>query len=127
MADIEKEWQPPTEMTIGPLCWKLGEDGRYAFLDGAIGGRYQCGVSESLLVKRLAAALEDLDELTTKIDALQTCEAWLQKQVAERDAELAELRKTAAALMEIAASGADPLARRRMLDAMAMDSFAENG
>ena len=93
MADRKKEWQPPTEMTIGPLCWKLGEDGRYTFLDGAIGGRYPCGVSESLLVKRLAAALEDLDELREKVDSLQTCEAWLQKQVAERDAKIEVLRK----------------------------------
>lgn len=61
------------------------------------------------------------------VSALTTCEAWLQKQVAERDADLVELRKTAAALMEIAASDADQKTRQRMLDRMAMESFAENG
>ena len=75
----------------------------------------------------LDEAAAEIQRLRGKVAALETCEAWLQRQVAERDAELAELRKTAAALMEIAASGADPLARRRMLDAMAMESFAENG
>jgi hypothetical protein len=59
----DSEWKPPQKMTIGPLCWQLGADGRYTFIDGAIGGRYQCGASESLLVKRCAAALQDLEEL----------------------------------------------------------------
>jgi hypothetical protein len=59
----DSEWKPPTEINVGPLCWQLGSDGRYTFIDGAIGGRYQCGASESLLVKRWAAALQDLEEL----------------------------------------------------------------
>jgi uncharacterized protein YPO0396 len=70
---------------------------------------------------------EQTARLSAKVAALTTCEAWLQKQVAERDAELVELRKTAAALMELAASDADQKTRRRMLDRMAMESFAENG
>jgi hypothetical protein len=86
-------------------------------------------------------AAQEIERLVKKVAALSLCEAWLQKQVAdlqfamrwneerfqEKDAELAELRKTAAALMEIAASGADATTRRRMLDRMAMESFAENG
>jgi type II secretory pathway component PulM len=86
-------------------------------------------------------AAQEIERLSEKVASLTTCEAWLQKQVAdlqfamrwneerfqEKDAELAELRKTAAALMEIAASGADATTRRRMLDRMAMESFAENG
>ena len=45
----------------------------------------------------------------------------------EAAAEIARLRKTAATLMEIAASGADASRRRRMLDAIAMESFADDG
>jgi glycine cleavage system regulatory protein len=69
----------------------------------------------------------EMGRLSNQASALTTCEAWLQKQVAERDTELAELRTTAAALMEIAASDADATTRRRMLDRMAMESFAEDG
>ena len=42
-------------------------------------------------------------------------------------AQLSSLRKTAATLMDIAASGADPLQRRRLLDRMGAESFAEDG
>jgi len=65
--DAQTEWKPPQQMTIGPLCWQLCDDGRYTFIDGAVGGRYQCGASESLLVKRLAAAQQDLDKLRTAL------------------------------------------------------------
>jgi hypothetical protein len=75
MEDKETDWKPPHEMTIGPLCWQLGADGRYTFIDGAIGGRYQCGASESLLVKRLAAAEQDLAELRKQIASLRLTDA----------------------------------------------------
>ena len=42
-------------------------------------------------------------------------------------AQLSSLRKTAATLMDIAASGADPKHRRRLLDRMGAESFAEDG
>jgi len=41
--------------------------------------------------------------------------------------EVAALNESAAQLYDIAASGADPLKRLRMLDRMALESFAENG
>jgi hypothetical protein len=82
---------------------------------------------ESLLLAAGDLLEHQLVKVAQERDALRTCEAWLQKQVAERDAELVELRKTAAALMEIAVSGSDATTRRRMLDAMAAESFAENG
>ncbi len=41
--------------------------------------------------------------------------------------QLSSLRKTAATLMDIAASGADPNHRRRLLDRMGAESFAEDG
>jgi hypothetical protein len=82
---------------------------------------------ESLLLAAGDLLEHQLVKVAQERDALRTCEAWLQKQVAERDAELVELRKTAAALMEIAASVSDATTRRRMLDAMAAESFAENG
>jgi uncharacterized protein YPO0396 len=72
-------------------------------------------------------AAEEIGRLSTQAASLSVCEAWLQQQVAERDTELTELRKTAAALMEIAASDADATTRRRMLDRMAMESFSEYG
>jgi hypothetical protein len=70
---------------------------------------------------------KEMGRLSTQAASLSVCEAWLQQQVAKRDTQLAELRTTAAALMDIAASGADAKTRRRMLDRMAMESFAENG
>ena len=42
-------------------------------------------------------------------------------------AEVAVLKQSAAKLHDIAASGADPTKRRRMLDQMAEESFAEYG
>ena len=42
-------------------------------------------------------------------------------------AEVAVLKDSAEKLYDIAASGAEPPHRRRMLDQMAMESFAENG
>ena len=42
-------------------------------------------------------------------------------------AEVAVLKQSAAKLHDIAASGADPTKRRRMLDQMAEESFAEDG
>jgi len=47
--------------------------------------------------------------------------------LAAKDAEIARLRITLAKLYDIAASGSDPLERRRMLDRLGMDSFAEDG
>jgi len=84
-----------------------------------------CGTTEVDFCVPLAD--EQAARLSAKVAALTTCEAWLQKQVAERDAELVALRHTASALMEIAASAADQQSRLRMLDRMVMESFAENG
>ena len=72
-------------------------------------------------------AAGEMGRPSSQAAALEVCDAWLQQQVAERDTELAALRQTAAALLEIAASDADATTRRRMLDRMAMESFAENG
>ena len=84
-----------------------------------------CGTTEVDFC--VPSAEEQAARLNATVAALTTCERWLQQQVAERDSELVELRKTAAALMEIAASDADQKTRRRMLDRMAMESFTENG
>lgn len=50
-------------MTIGDFHWKRGDDGRYVMHDGQTGDRYQCGVTESLLVERLAEAQVEIERL----------------------------------------------------------------
>lgn len=57
------EKRPPAKMTIGDFHWKRGEDGRYVMHDGQTGDRYQCGVTESLLVERLAEAQSEIERL----------------------------------------------------------------
>jgi hypothetical protein len=56
------------------------------------------------------------------------CDAdWTPQEVYDLRAEVALLRDAARKLYDIAASGAELETRRRMLDRMAMESFAENG
>ena len=55
---------------------------------------------------------------------------WMRKAADEIErlrAEVAVLKESAAKLHDIAASGAEPIKRRRMLDQIAEESFAEYG
>lgn len=58
--------EPPQSMTIGDYHWKRGDDGRYVMHDGFTGSRYQCGVTESILVERLAESQAEIERLKTE-------------------------------------------------------------
>ena len=53
--------------------------------------------------------------------------ARLQSEIERLRAEVAVLKESASKLHDIAASGAEPTTRRRMLDQMAEESFTEYG
>ena len=64
-------------------------------------------------LRQMNDALTGYDQMRAEIERLR--------------AEVAMLKDAAEKLYDIAASGAEPPQRRRMLDQMAMESFAENG
>lgn len=70
---------------------------------------------------------DQLAECCRHIEGCQRIIAAMHNEIERLRAEVAVLKQSAAKLHDIAASGADPTKRRRMLDQMAEESFAEYG
>lgn len=76
---MNEKREPPLTMTIGEYHWKRGSDGRYVMHDGFSGSRYQCGVTESLLVERLAKSQAELGRLRLTDEELENIDLAIQQ------------------------------------------------